>query len=78
MSALSTGTITPTTKVEDVLRRDPSTYGVFEEHGLHFCAGCFIAVTGTIADGAAFNAIRDVDSLVSELNQYLESRESAG
>jgi hybrid cluster-associated redox disulfide protein len=61
--------ITKEMTVAEVMERYPQLYEVFEEHGLTFCAGCFVALSGSVEQGAGYNAIRHVDKLVADLNK---------
>jgi hybrid cluster-associated redox disulfide protein len=65
--------ITKQMTVGEVMRRYPQLYEVFEEHGLTFCAGCYVALSGSIEQGAGYNAIRHVDELVQDLNNAASS-----
>ncbi len=57
--------------IKDVLDRFPHLFGVFEEHGLHFCAGCYVMLASTIGEGANYNGLKPADrlELLAELNR---------
>ncbi len=57
--------------IMEVLRMDPGVAPIFMKHGLH-CLGCPGATMESIHDAGLVHGI-DVDVLVSELNQYLET-----
>lgn len=57
--------------IKEVLDRYPHLYGVFEDHGLHFCAGCYVMLTSTIGTGANYSGLKPADrrALLMELNR---------
>ncbi|MBI4737924.1 MAG: disulfide oxidoreductase [candidate division NC10 bacterium] len=57
--------------IKDVLDRYPHLYGVFEDHGLHFCAGCYVMLASTIGTGANYSGLKPADrqALLAELNR---------
>ncbi len=57
--------------IKEVLDRYPHLFGVFEDHGLHFCAGCYIMLASNIEQGANYSGLRPVDreELLAELNR---------
>lgn len=57
--------------IMEVLKLDPGLAPIFMKHGLH-CLGCPGATMESINDAGQVHGI-DVDVLVNELNQYLES-----
>lgn len=57
--------------IMDVLKLDPGVAPIFMRHGLH-CLGCPGATMESIHDAGMVHGI-DVDVLVNELNQYLET-----
>lgn len=63
--------ITPDMTIKDVLDRYPHLYGVFEDHGLHFCAGCYVMLASTIGTGANYSGLKPTDrqALLAELNR---------
>ena len=66
--------ITSDMTIKDVLDRYPDLYGVFEEHGLHFCAGCYVMLASTIGTGANYSGLKpnDRQALLEELNRLAE------
>ncbi len=63
--------ITPDMNIKDILDRFPDLYGVFEDHGLHFCAGCYVMLASTIGEGADYSGLKPADrqALLAELNR---------
>jgi len=63
--------ITEGTGIKEVLDRYPHLYGVFEDHGLHFCAGCYVMLASTIGTGANYSGLKPVDrrALLEALNR---------
>ena len=57
--------------IKDVLDRYPHLYGVFEDHGLHFCAGCYVMLASTIGTGANYSGLKPADrrALLEALNR---------
>jgi hybrid cluster-associated redox disulfide protein len=57
--------------IKEVLDRYPHLFGVFEDHGLHFCAGCYIMLASNIEQGANYSGLRPADreELLAELNR---------
>lgn len=63
--------ISPDMTIKDVLDRFPHLFGVFEDHGLHFCAGCYVMLASTIGEGADYSGLKPADrrALLAELNR---------
>jgi hypothetical protein len=63
--------ITQDTSIKEVVDRYPDLYGVFEDHGLHFCAGCYVMLASTIGTGANYSGLKPADrrALLKELNR---------
>lgn len=63
--------ITPDMTIKEVLDRFPDLFGVFEDHGLHFCAGCYVMLASTIGTGANYSGLKPADrqALLAELNR---------
>jgi hypothetical protein len=63
--------ITQDMTIRDVLHRFPHLFGVFEDHGLHFCAGCYVMLASTIGEGANYSGLKPADrqALLAELNR---------
>jgi hypothetical protein len=57
--------------IKEVLDRYPHLFGVFEDHGLHFCAGCYVMLASTIGAGADYSGLKPADrqTLLEELNR---------
>ncbi len=57
--------------IKDVLDRHPHLFGVFEDHGLHFCAGCYVMLASTVGEGANYSGLKPADrqALLTELNR---------
>jgi hypothetical protein len=58
-------------RIKEVLDRFPHLFGVFEDHGLHFCAGCYVMLASTIGEGANYSGLKPADrqQLLEELNR---------
>jgi len=68
--------ITEDTAIKEVVDRYPQLYGVFEDHGLHFCAGCYVMLASTIRTGANYSGLKPKDrqALLAELNRLAAER----
>ncbi len=57
--------------IKEILDRYPHLYGVFEDHGLHFCAGCYVMLASNIEQGANYSGLKPADrqALLAELNR---------
>ena len=57
--------------IKEVLDKFPHLYAVFEDHGLHFCAGCYVMLASTIGTGADYSGLKPADrrALLKELNR---------
>jgi hybrid cluster-associated redox disulfide protein len=64
--------ITGDMKIAEVLSIDKGTVPIFLKHGMH-CLGCPSATGESISDACAAHGT-DANSLVEELNAYLESK----
>ena len=62
--------------ISDVLAMDNNTVGIFFEHGLH-CLGCMYSTAESLKDACAVHGL-DVQSLVDDLNSYLDKQEAQG
>lgn len=61
--------------ISEVLKVDRGTAPIFMNNGMH-CLGCPSSSGESIEDACSIHGI-DVDNLVKELNNYLETRENA-
>ncbi|HSC71060.1 MAG TPA: disulfide oxidoreductase [Candidatus Methylomirabilis sp.] len=61
--------------IKEVLDRYPELYGVFEDHGLHFCAGCYVMLASTIGTGANYSGLKPKDrqALLEDLNRLAKA-----
>jgi hypothetical protein len=68
--------ITPDMTIKEVLDRYPHLFGVFEDHGLHFCAGCYVMLASTVGTGANYSGLKPTDrqALLEELNRLAAER----
>ncbi|SHJ93410.1 DUF1858 domain-containing protein [Paramaledivibacter caminithermalis] len=64
--------ITKDTVIAEVLMMNRGTAPIFIKHGLH-CLGCAGANMESINDAAKVHEV-DVDTLVNDLNEYLENQ----
>lgn len=65
-------TITRDMTIEEVIRLEPRTIEVFLKYGMH-CIGCQAATWETLSETAYTHGIEDIDGMVKELNDVLES-----
>ena len=65
-------TITKDMTIEQVIRLEPKTIGVFLKYGMH-CIGCHAATWETISETAYTHGIENIDDMVKELNEVLTS-----
>lgn len=61
--------------VGEAVDRCPETFAVFQERGVHFCAGCYLTLRASIAEGAAWNGIRDLEGLLQALHRAAAGEE---
>ena len=64
--------VTPDMIIADILKLDRGTAPILLNAGMH-CLGCPSASGESIKDACSIHGI-DVDELVKELNDYLESK----
>ncbi|MBI4055226.1 MAG: hypothetical protein HY402_03745 [Elusimicrobia bacterium] len=57
-----------------LLRKHPSLQEVLEEHGVHFCAGCYITLFSPLKKAAAYHAVPDYEQLLRDLGSALRCR----
>ena len=55
--------------VAELIARYPSTLEVFDRHGVHFCAGCYLTLTEDLKKVAGFHAVPDLERLVEDLKK---------
>lgn len=60
--------ITKGMKIYDAIKRFPETERTFIKYGLH-CVGCEVSTIETIEEAAATHGIRDLETLMSDLNR---------
>ncbi|MGI6113004.1 MAG: DUF1858 domain-containing protein [Mahellales bacterium] len=65
--------VTKDMTISQVLMMDRGTAPIFMNHGMH-CLGCPSASGESIEDACAVHGI-DVDTLVKDLNEYLEKNQ---
>jgi hybrid cluster-associated redox disulfide protein len=64
--------VTPDMIIADILRMDKGTVPILLNSGMH-CLGCPSSSGESLEDACAIHGI-DVNQLVKELNDYLESK----
>jgi iron-sulfur cluster repair protein YtfE (RIC family) len=60
--------------VAELIARYPKTLEVFEEYGVHFCAGCFITLTENVQKAAGHHAVEDTGHLLADLKKAVSGR----
>jgi iron-sulfur cluster repair protein YtfE (RIC family) len=55
--------------VAELIARYPKTLEVFEDYGVHFCAGCFITLTESAKRAAGHHAVEHPESLLKDLKK---------
>ncbi|HHU63276.1 MAG TPA: DUF1858 domain-containing protein [Clostridiales bacterium] len=65
--------VTKDMTISQVLMMDKGTASIFMNHGM-YCLGCPSASGESIQDACAVHGI-DVDTLIKDLNEYLEKGE---
>lgn len=66
--------ITKDMTIGEVISKYPKTMLVFFSHGLP-CVGCHVAQWERVEEGALAHGIKDIDSLVKDLNKVAEKLE---
>ncbi len=66
--------ITKDMTIGEVVSKYPKTMPVFFSHGLP-CVGCHVAQWESVEEGALAHGIKDIDSLVKDLNKVAEKLE---
>ena len=64
--------VTKEMTIGQVIQLEPKTVEVFLRYGMH-CIGCSAATWETIAETAYTHGIKDIDGMVTELNQVVTS-----
>ncbi len=59
--------ITADMNISEVIKRFPNTEKVFLKYKLH-CVECELATTGTIRMGAQTHSVKDLETLLDDLN----------
>lgn len=65
-------TVDKTMIIRDVLQMDPGTARIMMGYGLH-CLGCPHATAESLEEAGAVHGI-DIDSMVTQLNEYLADK----
>lgn len=50
-----------------VLKRHPAALKALHEHGVHFCAGCYLTLSATPEKAAAYHAVSDLKAFLADL-----------
>ncbi len=66
--------ITKDMTIGEVVSKYPQTMPVFFSYGLP-CVGCHVAQWESVEEGALAHGIKDIDSLVKDLNKVAEKLE---
>jgi len=66
--------ITKDMTIGEAVTKFPQTAQVFFSHGL-LCAGCHVAQWESIEEGAIAHGIKDINSLIKDLNKVAEKAE---
>lgn len=69
---MASSRVGPEMSAGEVLRRYPETLEVFDQHGVVFCAGCFLTLFDPLADVVGYHAVHDPETLLAELNRVAE------
>lgn len=59
-------------RVVDAVLRDPAVAEVLADHGIVFCPGCYVLLTSTLEEAAAYNAVQNVPAFLRQLADALE------
>ena len=59
--------------VAELIRRHPQTLDVFDRHGVHFCAGCYLTLTDKLKVAAGYHAVEDVQRLLDDLKKAVST-----
>lgn len=57
-----------------LIQRHPKVLDVLHDHGVSFCAGCYLTLTSPIARVAAYHAVPDIERFLADLKKALSSR----
>lgn len=66
--------ITKDMTIGEVVSKYPQTMPIFFSHGLP-CVGCHVAQWESVEEGALAHGIKDIDSLVKDLNKVAQKSE---
>lgn len=66
--------ITKDMTIGEVVSKYPQTMPIFFSYGLP-CVGCHVAQWESVEEGALAHGIKDIDSLVKDLNKVAEKLE---
>ncbi|MBI4064039.1 MAG: hypothetical protein HY401_07025 [Elusimicrobia bacterium] len=58
--------------VGELLRRYPKLLSIFDDYGIHFCAGCFLTLTLPIQKAATYHAVPDVRQLLKDVGRQIK------
>ncbi len=65
-------------RVVDAVVHDPHVAELLASHGIVFCPGCYVLLTSTLEEAAAYNAVQDVPAFLRQLADALEGPTSGG
>ena len=59
-----------------LLRKSPALLHVLDEHGVSFCAGCYLTLFSTLDRVAAYHAVPDRKKFLADVRKALDGRKS--
>lgn len=57
----------PTESLAKLIEKHPKILPILDRYGISFCAGCFLTLTKTPQQAAAFHAVPDIKKFLEEL-----------
>ena len=55
----------------ELLARHPEVLEVLHDHGVHFCAGCYLTLFSPVEKVAAYHAVPDLGDFLGDLRKAL-------
>lgn len=58
-------------RLPELVQKSPGVLEVLHDHGVSFCAGCYLTLTSPIERVAAYHAVPDLEKLLGDLEKAL-------
>ena len=61
-----------------LIEENPAVLRVLQEHGVHFCPGCYLTLSASLEKAAAWHAVPDLARFLRDIERALHARRGNG